>query len=56
MEEVRKWRQRGEGDGIKEKSGLEKRGRELARENIFPPHPQLFFFLIEANSANQNAE
>ena len=42
-------------DRVEEKSGLEMRGRELPRENIFPPRPQ-FFFLIEANSANQNAE
>ena len=55
MGEVGKWRQRGERDGIEEKSELEERRRRLARKNIFPPHPP-FFFLIEANSANQNAE
>ena len=46
------WRR--ERDGVEQTSGLEERGRGQARENIFPPHPQ-FFFLIEANSTNQNA-
>ena len=37
-------------------SGWEERERGLARENIFPSQPPIIFFLIEANSANQNAE
>ena len=53
--EVGKWRQRGERDAVEKTSGWEERRRRLARKNIFPPRPP-FFFLIEANSANQNAE
>ena len=54
--EVGKWRQRGERDAVEKTSGWEERGRGLARENIFPSQPPIIFFLIEANSANQNAE
>ena len=52
----KKARERRERDGVEKTGGLEERGRGQARENLFSPRPQFFFFLIEANSANQNAE
>ena len=58
MGEVGKWRQRGERrkiETVEEKSSLEEKGKRTSKEKYFPS-PPLIFFLIEANSANQNAE
>ena len=49
----------GQRDGVEEIGGLEERGRGEVKgtSKIFSlPAPEFFFFLIEANSANQNAE
>ena len=44
----------GERDRVEEIGGLGERGRGQAKYFLSPP--PMFFFLIEANSANQNAE